>query len=119
MNIVQELMRIRSFLDDVEEGVYIYQTLDNILANKHGKQLMTEVRMSNGSSVLLMLAADSPIDLLFQQVVYLYGVMLLSVDMKLPGLIRERLIVAYQRYWSVLWLLQLLVGCKIMPRLLN
>ena len=33
------------------------------------------------------------------QVVYLYGVMLLSVDMKLPGLIRERLIVAYQRYW--------------------
>eukprot|EP00045_Choanoeca_perplexa_P015316 m.190625 g.190625 ORF g.190625 m.190625 type:complete len:1158 (-) comp16947_c0_seq1:144-3617(-) len=62
-----------NFLDDVEEGVYIYQTMDNILASKHGKQLMTEI-------------------------VYLYGVMLLSVDMKLPGLVRERLIVAYQRY---------------------
>jgi WASH complex subunit strumpellin len=31
----------------------------------------------------------------------MYGVMLLAVDMKIPGPIRERLIVAYQRYWYV------------------
>ena len=39
------------------------------------------------------------------QVVYQYGVMLLLADMKLPGVVRERLIVAYQRYWySTVWL---------------
>ncbi|EDQ84496.1 uncharacterized protein MONBRDRAFT_34678 [Monosiga brevicollis MX1] len=64
---------IIKFLEDVDEGVYIYQTMENILADKHGKQLMAEM-------------------------LYLYGCMLLLVDMRIPGLVRERMIVAYQRY---------------------
>lgn len=31
------------FLEDLDEGVYIYQTLDSLLANHNGKQLLVEV----------------------------------------------------------------------------
>ena len=30
---------------------------------------------------------------------YLYGVMLLVVDMKFEGEVRERMLVSYHRYW--------------------
>lgn len=31
------------FLDDLDEAVFIYQTLENVLADTDGKQLLTEV----------------------------------------------------------------------------
>jgi WASH complex subunit strumpellin len=61
------------FLEDLEEGVYIQQTLENVLLNEDGKQLLSEA-------------------------LYLYGVMLLITDLKIDGLLRERMLVAFHRY---------------------
>jgi len=66
----QNLLRL---LEDLEEGVFIQQTLDSVLANGDGKQLLAEA-------------------------LYLYGVMLLVVDLRIDGLLRERLLVSYHRY---------------------
>jgi hypothetical protein len=33
------------------------------------------------------------------EAVFLYGVMLLIVDQKIEGVLRERLLVSYHRYW--------------------
>ncbi|XP_065176777.1 WASH complex subunit 5-like [Sycon ciliatum] len=64
---------LNRFLEDLEEGVYIQHTLEMVLFNGDGKQLMSES-------------------------LYLYGVMLLILDMKIEGPIRERMLVAYNRY---------------------
>ena len=61
------------FLEDLEEGVYIQQTLESVLLNEDGKQLMVEA-------------------------LYLYGVMLIVIDQKIEGGIRERILVSYYRY---------------------
>eukprot|EP01147_Barroeca_monosierra_P001097 gene1097-4325_t len=61
------------FLSDLDDGVFIYQTLENVLSDNDGKQLLTEA-------------------------LYLYGVMLLTVDQRIPGIVRERLIVSFHRY---------------------
>lgn len=67
---VTELNR---FLEDLDEGVYIQQTLETVLINQDGKQLLSES-------------------------LYLYGVMLLVMDMKIYGIVRERIMVSYYRY---------------------
>ncbi|XP_067928374.1 WASH complex subunit 5-like [Watersipora subatra] len=64
---------LNRFLDDLEEGVFIQQTLESVLLNEDGKQLLCEV-------------------------LYLYGVILLVVDMKVEGLVREKMLVSYHRY---------------------
>ncbi|XP_014669948.1 PREDICTED: WASH complex subunit strumpellin-like [Priapulus caudatus] len=64
---------LNRFLEDLDEGVYIQQTLETVLLNNDGKQLMCEA-------------------------MYLYGVMLLVIDMRIEGTIRERLLVSYYRY---------------------
>uniref|UniRef100_H2YIV2 WASH complex subunit 5 n=1 Tax=Ciona savignyi TaxID=51511 RepID=H2YIV2_CIOSA len=64
---------LNRFLDELNEGVYIQQTLESVLINQDGKQLMCEA-------------------------LFLYGVMLLVIDMKIDGLVRERMLVAYYRY---------------------
>lgn len=64
---------LNRFLEDLEEGVYIQQTLESVLLNGDGKQLMCEV-------------------------LFLYGVMLLVIDMKIDGTVRERILVSYYRY---------------------
>eukprot|EP00656_Telonema_subtile_P001385 TRINITY_DN10622_c0_g4_i2.p1 TRINITY_DN10622_c0_g4~~TRINITY_DN10622_c0_g4_i2.p1 ORF type:complete len:1069 (-),score=421.60 TRINITY_DN10622_c0_g4_i2:243-3449(-) len=61
------------FVSDLEDGSYIQYSVDGMLADGDGKQLICEA-------------------------VYLYGVMLLLMDMKIPGPVRERLIVAHLRY---------------------
>lgn len=61
------------FLEDLDEGVFIQQTLESVLLNEDGKQLLCES-------------------------LYLYGVMLLVVDMKIEGRVRERMLVSYHRY---------------------
>ncbi|CAI9726515.1 WASH complex subunit 5-like [Octopus vulgaris] len=61
------------FLEELEEGVYTQQTLESVLLNEDGKQLLCES-------------------------LFLYGVMLLVTDMKIEGIIRERILVSYYRY---------------------
>ena len=61
------------FLRDVNKGFYISHTIEGVLSDTDGKQLMCEA-------------------------LYLWGVMLLLLDMQVPGVARERLIVAYFRY---------------------
>ena len=40
---------------------------------------------------------------LLSEAVYLYGVMLLLLDQKIEGVIRERMIVSYMRYQGESW----------------
>jgi len=61
------------YLDDLEEGVYIQHTLEGILLNNDGKQLLAEA-------------------------LYLYGVMLLLMDEVIDGVVRERILISYLRY---------------------
>ncbi|EZA48313.1 hypothetical protein DMN91_008109 [Ooceraea biroi] len=61
------------YVDELGDGIYIHQSVDSIMFNEEGKQLMCEA-------------------------VYLYGVMLLLVDYHFEGRIRERLLVSYYRY---------------------
>jgi WASH complex subunit strumpellin len=61
------------FLEDLNEGVYVQQTMESVLLNEEGKQLLCEA-------------------------LYLYGVMLLLTDMKIDGTVRERMMVAFHRY---------------------
>lgn len=67
---VTELNR---FVCDIQDGQYVAQTLDTALDALEGRQLLCE---------------------LYQ----LYGVMLLLLDHKIGGVVRERLIVSYIRY---------------------
>lgn len=64
---------LNTYVEDLEEGVYIQQTLETVFVSEEGRQLMCES-------------------------VYLYGVMLLVVDLHIPGEIRERILVSYYRY---------------------
>lgn len=60
------------FIEDVTVGYYIQHSLESIVDETAGKQLLTEA-------------------------LYLYGMMLLFMEEKLPGYIREKLIIAYYR----------------------
>ncbi|OQV24357.1 WASH complex subunit strumpellin [Hypsibius exemplaris] len=64
---------LNRFIEDLEDGVFIQQSLESVFMNSDGKQLMCES-------------------------LYLYGMMLLIVDLKYEGALRERLLVAYYRY---------------------
>eukprot|EP01104_Vermistella_antarctica_P006079 TRINITY_DN16810_c0_g1_i1.p1 TRINITY_DN16810_c0_g1~~TRINITY_DN16810_c0_g1_i1.p1 ORF type:complete len:1181 (+),score=374.81 TRINITY_DN16810_c0_g1_i1:155-3697(+) len=64
---------LNKFLEDLEDGVFIQLTLDIVLMNPDGKQLLAE-------SVFLM------------------GVMLLLLDERVEGIVRERMLVSYMRY---------------------
>ncbi|XP_043922537.1 WASH complex subunit 5 [Protopterus annectens] len=67
------IVDLNRYLDDLNEGVYIQQTLETVLLNEDGKQLLCES-------------------------LYLYGVMLLVIDQKIEGEVRERMLVSYYRY---------------------
>nr|CCA20608.1 PREDICTED: hypothetical protein [Albugo laibachii Nc14] len=60
------------FLENLEKGFFIQYTLSNILLESDGAQLMCEP-------------------------LYLYGVMLLLLDRKIPGPAREKIVIAYFR----------------------
>ncbi|CAF0980049.1 unnamed protein product [Rotaria sordida] len=61
------------YIEDLTNGTYLQQTVESVIANEAGKQLMTEA-------------------------VYLFGVMLIILDLKYDGAARERMIVSYFRY---------------------
>ena len=67
------IVDLNRYLDDLNEGVYIQQTLETVLLSEDGKQLLCEA-------------------------LYLYGVMLLVIDQKIEGEVRERMLVSYYRY---------------------
>ncbi|KAH7976781.1 hypothetical protein HPB52_019444 [Rhipicephalus sanguineus] len=67
---------LNRFLEDLDEGIYIQQSLESVLVNDDGKQLMCEA-------------------------LFLCGVILLVVDQKIEGIVRERMLVAYYRYRQV------------------
>uniref|UniRef100_A0A3Q2L0Y5 WASH complex subunit 5 n=1 Tax=Equus caballus TaxID=9796 RepID=A0A3Q2L0Y5_HORSE len=67
------IVDLNRYLDDLNEGVYIQHTLETVLLNEDGKQLLCEA-------------------------LYLYGVMLLVIDQKIDGEVRERMLVSYYRY---------------------
>lgn len=61
------------YVDDLEEGVFIQHTLEGILLNNDGKQLLAEA-------------------------LYLFGVMLVLLDEFIEGPVRERMLISYLRY---------------------
>lgn len=67
------------FLEDLEEGIYIQQNIDSVLFNQDGKQLLAES-------------------------VYLYGLMLLIVDLKFEGSVREKLLIGLINFYYFLLL---------------
>eukprot|EP00040_Diaphanoeca_grandis_P027104 m.153504 g.153504 ORF g.153504 m.153504 type:complete len:1159 (+) comp30837_c1_seq2:255-3731(+) len=64
---------LNRFLEDLEEGVFIQQTMESAMQDEDGKQLMCES-------------------------LFLYGVMLLTIDEKFEGEVRERMLVSFNRY---------------------
>ena len=61
------------YLRELEEGYYIQHTLEAVLLDTDGRQLLCEA-------------------------LYLQGVMMLLLDAKVPGCVRERLVVAHYRH---------------------
>lgn len=61
------------FIEDVQSGFYIQHSIDDILQEIDGKQLLSEA-------------------------LYLYGVMLLLLEEKIPGFIREKMLIAIYRF---------------------
>jgi WASH complex subunit strumpellin len=64
---------LNRFVSDIKDGMYISQSMESVLVNLDGKQLLCEVY-------------------------YLFGTMLLLLDIKMGAKVREYLIVSYIRY---------------------
>jgi len=64
---------LERFLSELDEGVYIQQSIESVLLDYDGKQLLCEA-------------------------LYLMGVILLTLDSNIEGPVRERMLVAYYRY---------------------
>lgn len=67
------VLELRSLLQELDDGLFIQQTLESVLQSDEGRQLLIEA-------------------------CYLYGVQLLVVDQYIAHVTRERLIVSYYRY---------------------
>ena len=61
------------FIEDVTSGFYIQHSIEDILQEIDGKQLLSET-------------------------LYLYGVMLLLLEEKIPGFVREKMLIAVYRF---------------------
>uniref|UniRef100_A0A915HGY6 WASH complex subunit strumpellin n=1 Tax=Romanomermis culicivorax TaxID=13658 RepID=A0A915HGY6_ROMCU len=77
---------LNRYVDDLEEGIYIQQSLETVLSNADGKQLLFSFIHNKG---YISLQAEA---------LYLYGVMLLLLDSKIDGVVRERMIVTFYRF---------------------
>ncbi|AYU80055.1 Hereditary spastic paraplegia protein strumpellin, putative [Leishmania donovani] len=67
------VIELNRYVRKIQDGQYVAQTLDTVLESLDGRQLLCELY-------------------------HLYGVMLLLMDHKIGGLVRERIIVSYVRY---------------------
>ena len=110
------------FLEGLDEGVFIQQTIESVLQNDDGKQLLVNIiHYSVGcyfcAYVSVMILAhmlyiavrfcyyfdvanlfNILLYLLQAEALFLYGIMLLVTDMRIEGLARERMLVSYYRY---------------------
>jgi WASH complex subunit strumpellin len=66
----------------------LQQTIENVVGNEAGKQLMVSQNLLKYSLIILFQA----------EAVYLFGVMLIILDLKYDAAARERMIVSYFRY---------------------
>ncbi|EGC36216.1 hypothetical protein DICPUDRAFT_151370 [Dictyostelium purpureum] len=71
-SIYKYIVDLEHYIVDVEKGFYIHLTIEAILINGDGKQLLSEA-------------------------VYLYGVMLILMDNLIEGPVRERMLISYLR----------------------
>eukprot|EP00039_Didymoeca_costata_P019334 m.337103 g.337103 ORF g.337103 m.337103 type:complete len:1151 (+) comp18047_c0_seq1:185-3637(+) len=72
-SVLKYINDLNRFLEDLEEGVFIQQTMESVMQDEDGKQMMAES-------------------------LYVYGVMLLVIDQRFEGAVRERILVSYYRY---------------------
>lgn len=72
-SVYRYVSNFNTYLEDLSEGVFVQHTTESVLLDVEGKQLMAEA-------------------------LYLYGCMLLLLDIRIPGIVRERLIVSFYRY---------------------
>lgn len=86
-----------TFLHDLDEGIYIQQTLETIILNDEGKQLMVGCRNIFLVNISLYLNIQS-FFISQCEALYLYGIMLLVIDNHIDGPVRERMLVSYYRY---------------------
>uniref|UniRef100_A0A182JXG8 WASH complex subunit 5 n=1 Tax=Anopheles christyi TaxID=43041 RepID=A0A182JXG8_9DIPT len=64
---------LNTFIEELNAGLFIQQSMEKVFQDAEGKQLMCEA-------------------------LYLYGMMLLVTDLHIPGIVRERILVSYNRY---------------------
>ncbi|UYV65165.1 KIAA0196, partial [Cordylochernes scorpioides] len=99
-----------NYLEDLDGSFYIQHSLESVLINEDGKQLLDLV-MSGFILIplkcpVLILEEKKMAECLVQykrvvlqcEALYLCGVILLLVDQKIEGVVRERMLVAYYRF---------------------
>ena len=67
----------KNYLNELEEGRFIQNSIETLFLDMDGKQLLCES-------------------------LFLYGIMLLALDVHIEGQVREKLLVAYFRYSGML-----------------
>eukprot|EP00300_Choanocystis_sp_HF-7_P005246 c13971_g1_i1.p1 GENE.c13971_g1_i1~~c13971_g1_i1.p1 ORF type:complete len:1115 (+),score=343.04 c13971_g1_i1:206-3346(+) len=98
-SIYKYISDLNVYLQDLKSGVFIQHTLEGILFDKDGKQLLSEA-------------------------LYLYGTALLLMDKRIPGIVRERLLIAVYRHkndkerpnWEEVWRLCHATGYTVQGR---
>jgi WASH complex subunit strumpellin len=70
--IIKYVTDVKTYFEDLENGVFLQHDIETVLLDQDGKQLVCEV-------------------------FYLLGTILLFLDLRIPGLIREQLVVAHYR----------------------
>ena len=87
-SIARYIMDFNNYLEQLSHNYFLQMSIDAMLNETEGKQLLGEA-------------------------VYLYGVMLLQMDYHIPGLVRERLLVAFNRWRGPSMLLNYSKVCDI------
>jgi len=72
-SIVRYIVDFQNYLSQLDQHVFLQMSIESLLNDTEGKQLLGEA-------------------------LYLYGVMLLQLDYHIPGIARERLLVAFNRW---------------------
>ena len=72
-SIVRYVTDFLHYLEQLDQHVFLQMTIDSLLNDTEGKQLLGEA-------------------------LHLYGVMLLQLDYHIPGIVRERMLVAFNRW---------------------
>ena len=77
----------KNYLNELEEGRFIQNSIETLFLDMDGKQLLCES-------------------------LFLYGIMLLALDVHIEGQVREKLLVAYFRYSGMYVSMKLVTNAK-------